>query len=90
LTVCDGTRGQYNAGPTRNPGFEWRFGGFLVSDDFVAVDAVGADLLDAHRKEKGLKALQDDVWPRAPKYIATAAARGFGVADLSKIERVEV
>jgi uncharacterized protein (DUF362 family) len=90
LTICDGTRGQYNAGPTRHPGFEWRFGGFLLSTDVVAADAVGADLLDAQRKAKGLKALKDDSRPRPPAYIATAAARGLGIADLARIDRIEV
>ncbi|MBN2559924.1 MAG: DUF362 domain-containing protein, partial [Phycisphaerae bacterium] len=88
LTVCDGTRAQYNAGPARHPGFAWPFGGLIVSGDFVAADAVAADLLDAQRKVKGLKSLAED--KRPAKHIATAGARGLGVADLSKIERIEV
>ena len=88
LTVCDGTRAQYNAGPGRHPGFAWFFGGLVVGTDFVAVDAIAADLLDARRKEKGLKALADD--GRPAKHISTAAARGLGEADLSKIDRIEV
>jgi uncharacterized protein (DUF362 family) len=88
LTVCDGVRAQYNAGPGMHPGFAWPFGGLLVGSDFVAVDAVAADLLDARRKEAGLKSLADE--NRPPRYIATAAARGLGEADLSKIERIEV
>ena len=35
-----------------------------------------------------MKPLAED--GRPPKYIATAAARGLGEADLAKIERVEV
>jgi uncharacterized protein (DUF362 family) len=88
LTVCDGTRAQYNAGPGAHPGFAWPFGGLIVSSDFVAADAVAADLLEARRKQKGLKSLAEE--GRPPKHIATAAARGLGVADLSKIERIEV
>jgi uncharacterized protein (DUF362 family) len=88
LTVCDGVRGQYNAGPGVHPGFAWPFGGLIVSTDFVAADAVAADLLEAQRKEKGLKSLAED--GRPPRHIATAAARGLGVADLAKIERIEV
>jgi uncharacterized protein (DUF362 family) len=88
LTICDGIRAQYNAGPGPHPGFAWPFGGLLVGQDFVAVDAVGADLLDARRKEAGLKSLAED--GRPPKYIATAAARGLGESDLRRIERVEV
>ncbi|UCE60990.1 MAG: DUF362 domain-containing protein [Phycisphaerales bacterium] len=88
LTVCDGTRAQYNAGPGFHPGFRWPFGGLIVSTDFVAADAVGADLLDAQRKSKGLNVLSED--GRPAKHIATAGARGLGVADLSRIERIEV
>jgi len=88
LTVVDGTRAQYNAGPAVHPGFAWPFGGLIVSTDFVAADAVAADLLETQRKEKGLKSLAEE--GRPPTHIATAAARGLGVADLGKIERIEV
>lgn len=88
LTVCDGTRGQYNAGPVRNPGFAWSMGGLIVGADFVAVDAVGADLLEKQRKAKGMKTLAAE--KRPPTYIKTAAERGLGVADLAGIERVEL
>ncbi len=88
LTVCDGVRAQYHAGPGRHPGFAWPFGGLIVSNDYVAADAVAADLLDHERRNKGLKSLAEE--NRPPRHIATAAARGLGVADLSKIERVEV
>ena len=88
LTVCDGTRGQYHAGPGRHPGFAWPFSGLIVSDDIVAADAVGADLLDEKRRAEGLESLAAE--KRPPKHIATAGARGLGVADLSRIERIEV
>ncbi len=88
LSICDGTRAQYNAGPGYHPGFAWPFGGLIVSTDFVAADAVAADLLDAQRKEKGLKTLADD--GRPAKHIATAGTRGLGEANLARIDRIEV
>lgn len=88
LTVCDATRAQYHAGPGRNLEFAWPFGGLIVSTDFVAADAVATDLLEAKRKSEGLQSLAEE--QRPPKQIATAAARGLGVADLNRIERVEV
>jgi uncharacterized protein (DUF362 family) len=88
LTVCDATHAQYHAGPNKHPGFAWPFGGVIVSSDFVAADAVATDLLEEYRKEKGLKSLAEE--GRPAKHIATAGARGLGVADLSKIERIEV
>jgi uncharacterized protein (DUF362 family) len=87
LTVCDATRAQYNAGPAYHPGFAWPFGGLILSTDFVAADAVAADLLESQRAAKGLKSLAEE--NRPTKHITTAAARGLGVADLSRIERIE-
>lgn len=87
LTICDATRGQYQGGPTRSPEYAWPFGGLIVGTDCVAVDAVAADLLAKQRQAKGLKPLERD--RRPPKHIATAAARGLGTADLTKIERIE-
>jgi uncharacterized protein (DUF362 family) len=88
LTVCDATRAQYHAGPTRHPDYTWNFGGLIVSTDVVAADAVAADLLDKQRVARGHKVLARD--KRPTKHITTAAARGLGVADLSRIERIEV
>jgi len=88
LTVCDGTRAQYNAGPGRHPGFAWDFGGLIVGTDFVATDAVAADLLEKKRQEAGLKSLAAE--ERPARHIATAGARGLGVAELDKIERIAV
>jgi uncharacterized protein (DUF362 family) len=88
LTVCDATRAQVHAGPGRHPSFAWPFGGLIVSTDVVAADAVAADLLEGERKARGLKTLADK--GRPTKHIATAAARGLGVADLNRIERIEL
>ena len=88
LTVCDATLAQYHGGPSCHPGYAWPFGGLIVSTDFVAADAVAADLLETERKARGLKSLAEE--ERPTKHIATAGKRGLGQADLSKIERIEV
>jgi uncharacterized protein (DUF362 family) len=88
LTVCDAVRAQYNAGPGAHPGFAWPFGGLIVGADFVALDAVATDLLEARRKEAGLVSLADD--GRPARHIRTAAGRGLGTAELHRIERIEV
>jgi uncharacterized protein (DUF362 family) len=88
LTVCDATRAQVHAGPGRHPGYAWPFGGLIVGKDVVAVDAVASDLLEAERKARGLKSLAEEKRPST--HIATAAARGLGVADLNRIQRIEV
>jgi uncharacterized protein (DUF362 family) len=88
LTVVDAVRGQYQGGPGKRREYQWSFGGLLVGTDFVAVDAVGAELIESKRREAGLKSLEAD--GRPPRYIATAASRGLGVADLDRIERIEI
>ena len=88
LNVLDGAVAQCHGGPGRAPRWAWPYGGFLVSTDPVAVDAVGRDVLEARRKEVGLPPLAAE--GREPRYIAGAAKLGLGVADLPRIERVEV
>ncbi|HSW45945.1 MAG TPA: DUF362 domain-containing protein [Phycisphaerae bacterium] len=88
LTICDATRAQYHAGPTRHADYSWPFGGLIVSTDVVAADAVAADLLEQQRRKMGRKPLDRE--GRPPRHITTAAARGLGVADSGLIQRIEV
>ncbi len=88
LAVFDGIEGQYHAGPGKHPGFSWPFAGLLVSRDLVAADRIAAELIDHKRVEKGMKTLEQDHRPIA--HVLSAAERGLGVADLSRIERVEL
>jgi uncharacterized protein (DUF362 family) len=87
LTVVDGTIGQCNAGPGRSPKWAWPYGGALVSTDPVAIDALGWREIEAQRKVMGLKSLAEE--GRPPRYIAAAAKKGLGVADLDRVEVVE-
>jgi len=88
LNVLDGAVAQCHGGPGRAPRWAWPYGGFLASTDPVAVDAVARDVLETRRKEVGLPPLAAE--GREPRYIADAARLGLGVADLERIERVEV
>lgn len=88
LAVSDALRAQYHAGPGKHPGFTWPFGGLLVGRDPVALDRISADIIDRKRAEKGMKSLADD--DRPITHVLNAAEQGLGVADLSRIERVEV
>lgn len=88
LTLLDGLIGQYHAGPGAHPGFQWPYGGLWAGTDYVAIDALGAEIVEAKRHEKGMNSLVED--NRLYKYIETAAARGLGEADLKKIQRIEV
>lgn len=90
LTICDALRAQYEGGPTYMPQWTWPFNGLLVSQDPVALDTVGWQILERKRAEVGLKPLREV--GREPKYIATAADANhrLGVNDPKRIERVEV
>jgi len=88
LVVVDATCGQYHGGPGKLGRYRWPMGGLLVGVDAVAVDAVSWKLLDRKRQSAGLKPLAAD--GRGPEYIATAAKRGLGVADVRRIEVVEL
>ncbi|MCL6544938.1 MAG: DUF362 domain-containing protein [Bryobacteraceae bacterium] len=90
LTICDALRAQYEGGPTYMPQWTWPYNGLLVSQDLVALDTVGWQILERKRAEMGLKPLREV--GREPKYIATAADANhrLGVNDPKRIERVEV
>jgi uncharacterized protein (DUF362 family) len=88
LAVFDAIEAQYHAGPGKHPGFSWPFGGLLVSRDLVAIDRIAAEIIDQKRVEKGMKTLAQDQRPIT--HVLTAAERGLGTADLSKIERLEL
>ena len=88
LNVVDGSLAQCHGGPGRAPRWGWPYDGFLASTDPVAADAVGRQVLEARRKEVGLRPLAAE--GREPGYIAGAASLGLGVADPARIQTVEV
>ena len=88
LTICDAITAQYEGGPSFMPQWTWPFQGLIVSRDPVALDAVGWDIIEKKRAEKGMKPLK--AVEREPRYIASAAKRGLGVDRLDLIERKEV
>lgn len=84
LVVADALIIQYHGGPSYKPPWAWRYGGIIVSKDPVAVDALGADLIEKKRKKEGLPSLADE--GRPPKHIKTAASYGLGEARLDRLE----
>jgi uncharacterized protein (DUF362 family) len=84
LTICDALIPQYHGGPSFKPQWTWKFGAILISLDPVALDAIGADILEKKRHEHGMNSFREA--GRHPAYIHTAAGYGLGVDDLSQIE----
>ena len=86
LNLADALRPLFEGGPQVNPAYLWHYGGLLLSEDPVALDAVGAKIIqvkrDLHRGRS---------WPVNPpaKHVALADTRyGLGVSDFNRIDLV--
>jgi len=90
LSICDATTACYEGGPGFKPQYAWQENGVIVSQDPVALDHTGWQIIERKRAEKKLKPLEDE--GRAPRYIATAAdaQHRLGTNDPRRIEVVEV
>jgi uncharacterized protein (DUF362 family) len=90
LTICDATTASYEGGPGYKPQYAWQNNALIVSQDPVALDYVGWQIIERKRAEKGLKTLEAE--GRAPHYIASAAdlQHRLGADNPQKIAMVEV
>ena len=90
LTICDATTACFEGGPGYKPEYSWKNNALIVSQDPVALDYTGWQIIERKRAEKGLKTLEAD--KRAPHYIATAAdaQHRLGTNDPRRIAVVEV
>lgn len=90
LVICDAMRVQYNGGPSYHPQWAEHFGGVIISDDPVAVDFVGYEIIDKIRAEHKLPSLEKA--GRKPKHIFTAAdpAHNLGKAKSEEIDLIEI
>jgi uncharacterized protein (DUF362 family) len=90
LTICDATTACFEGGPGFKPEYSWKNNALIVSQDPVALDYTGWQIIERKRAEKGLKTLEGD--GRAPRYIATAAdaQHRLGTNDPRRIAVVEV
>jgi uncharacterized protein (DUF362 family) len=90
LTICDATTAMYEGGPGFKPEHSWKSNSLLVSEDPVALDSTGWQMIERKRAEMGLKSLEAE--QRAPRYISTAADQEhrLGHCDPNHITVVEV
>jgi uncharacterized protein (DUF362 family) len=88
LSICDATTAQCQGGPAWQAGWAWNYGGLLAARDPVALDRVGARLIEERRAARGLPTLAEA--GRAPAWIATAGRLGLGEPALEKIRIMEV
>lgn len=90
LTICDATTACYEGGPGYKPQYAWQNNALLLSQDPVALDYTGWQIIERKRAERKLKTLEAD--GRPPRHIATAAdeRHRLGTNDPRRIEVVEV
>jgi len=90
ITVCDALKAIYDYGPGYHPQYTWDYNGLLVSTDPVAIDQIGATIIEEKREEAGLPSLAQV--GRPPNYIAIAAdaEHKLGTNDPEKIELVHL
>lgn len=84
LIVCEALKPLAHGGPGMSSEHIWQHDSILVSRDPVALDYEGWQIIEARRKETGLKSLAEE--GQEPKWIATAASLGVGTNDPSSIE----
>ncbi|MFO0658827.1 MAG: DUF362 domain-containing protein [Polyangiaceae bacterium] len=89
LCITDGYKMTYEGGPLdRRPDCRIPHEAVYVTTDPVAMDTIGAMLVDKTRTDKGVKTLKDA--KRDPSYIRVAAQLGLGIGDLNQIRMREV
>jgi uncharacterized protein (DUF362 family) len=89
LNIADAFKVMYDGGPLyKKPEAVKPYEAVFASTDPVAIDAVGWEIVEEHRKSAKLRTLTDE--GRAPAYIKAAADLGLGIADRSKIELKEI
>lgn len=71
LHICDATTACFEGGPAFKPQFAWQENALIVSEDPVALDQTGWQLIERKRAEEGLRTLEAE--GRKPNYIARAA-----------------
>ena len=84
LTIIDAIMVQYNGGPGFDSRYMAYYGGILISEDPVAVDRVGLEILEYFRRINSLPPLEKV--GRSVKYLKTAALLKLGMDELDKIE----
>ncbi len=86
LVVLDGVVAQCHGGPASRPDMTWPLGSVVASTDPVAADAWAWRTIDAERVRRGMSTLAEA--KRPPRFLATAARYGLGVANPTAITEV--
>ncbi len=88
LNICDGIVAQYNGGPAFKPQWSWNYNGIILSTDIVACDSIVYKIIEEKRKSQKMITLKED--NREPSWLKTAEKYLLGIADISKINVIEI
>lgn len=84
LHIMDAFKAVYHGGPRDNPQCRVPFEAVFASTDPVALDRVGADIVDQLRTQNRMPTLERRGLP--VRYLEQAEALGLGVADRARID----
>ncbi len=84
LAIIDAIRVQYNGGPGYDSRYLGFYNGLIISDDPVAADRIGLEILEHLRKKNNLPTLTQT--EREVKYLKSAEQLGLGMASREKID----
>jgi uncharacterized protein (DUF362 family) len=87
LSILDGLIVQYHRGPSYHIQWAEPCGVLIFSQDPVAADSVGWQLIEKLRAKKGLPSLKEE--DREPTYLLTAESMGLGRAGAEKVQIAE-
>ncbi len=87
LNIVDGMKGCFEGGPGANPQYICNYNLIMVGSDPVAVDRIGHDIVIKKRIEEGI---QKSDSPKGYKYATMAQDMGLGIADIDKIELINI
>jgi uncharacterized protein (DUF362 family) len=87
ISILDALKVQYHRGPSSHPKWAENYGALIFSEDPVAADTVGWQIIKKLREENGLPSLEEE--ERPPKYLHTAERMELGTSDLENINIIE-
>jgi len=84
LIIIDAVKVQYHFGPGYDSRYLEYYNGVILSDDPVAADRIGLEIVEYFRKKHNLNTLAED--KRPVNYLISAAKTGLGENDIRKME----
>ncbi len=85
LVIADALRPVGNGGPQAHPEATWSYVGIMAATDPVAIDSVGAKILDEWRETQNMP----PITPMAA-FLQTSQTAGLGVCDEAKVDVVDI